>query len=78
MDTVSAYDAKTHFSALLGRAAAGESIVITKHGHPVARLIPADLSLSADDVAERLLELRSGNRLQGDSPRDLIEDGRRH
>ncbi|MFO1019636.1 MAG: type II toxin-antitoxin system prevent-host-death family antitoxin [Planctomycetales bacterium] len=37
---VGAYDAKTRFSELLDRAAGGEEITITKHGTPVARLIP--------------------------------------
>jgi prevent-host-death family protein len=35
-----AFDAKTHLAALLDRVAAGEEIVITKRGRPVARLVP--------------------------------------
>ena len=34
------YEAKTHLSALVEAAAAGEEIIITKHGKPVAKLIP--------------------------------------
>jgi prevent-host-death family protein len=34
------HEAKTHFSKLVERAAAGEEIVIGKAGKPVARLIP--------------------------------------
>jgi len=37
---VSLYDAKTHLSALVDRAAAGEEIVIAKNGVPCARLVP--------------------------------------
>jgi prevent-host-death family protein len=37
-ETVSLYDAKTHLSALVERAANGEEIVITKSGKPMARL----------------------------------------
>jgi prevent-host-death family protein len=37
---VSLYDAKTHLSALVDRAAAGEEIVIAKNGIPRARLVP--------------------------------------
>ncbi len=33
-DTVSLYQAKTHFSQLVERAAAGEEIVIAKSGRP--------------------------------------------
>ena len=37
---VSLYDAKTHLSELVERAAAGEEIVIAKSGTPKARLVP--------------------------------------
>lgn len=40
MESVGAFDAKTRLSELLDRVAKGETFVITKHGHPVARLIP--------------------------------------
>lgn len=36
----SIYEAKTHFSALVERARAGEEIEITKNGQVVARLAP--------------------------------------
>ncbi len=39
-ESVSLYDAKTHLSALVERAAAGEEIVITKSGRPRALLVP--------------------------------------
>jgi prevent-host-death family protein len=37
---ISLYEAKTHLSALVDRAAAGEEIVIAKNGVPMARLVP--------------------------------------
>lgn len=37
--TLSLYDAKTNLSALVEEAAAGEEIVIAKHGKPRARLV---------------------------------------
>jgi len=39
--SIGTFQAKTHFSQLLERVAKGEEITITKHGRPVARLIPA-------------------------------------
>jgi prevent-host-death family protein len=39
--TVSAADAKSHFSDHLRASERGESIVITRHGKPVAALVPA-------------------------------------
>jgi prevent-host-death family protein len=41
-EPVALYDAKTHLSALVDRAAAGEEFVITKSGHPMARLVPLE------------------------------------
>lgn len=38
-DSVSLYDAKTGLSKLVDRAAAGEEIVITKNGVPMAKLV---------------------------------------
>jgi prevent-host-death family protein len=37
---LSLYEAKTHLSSLVDRAAAGEEIVISKYGRPCARLVP--------------------------------------
>lgn len=39
---IGAFEAKTHLSALLDAVAAGESVIITKRGRPVARLVPHD------------------------------------
>ena len=39
---VNVYAAKTQLSRLLDRAAKGEEIVITRHGRPVAKLVPAE------------------------------------
>lgn len=41
MDPVSVYDAKTHLSRLLDAVEAGEEVVITRNGRPVARLVRA-------------------------------------
>lgn len=37
---INLYEAKSHLSELVDRAAAGEEIVIAKAGKPMARLIP--------------------------------------
>lgn len=37
---VNIHEAKTHFSKLVARAAAGEEIVITKAGEPMCKLVP--------------------------------------
>ena len=40
LSSVGAYDAKTRFSELLDRVEKGEQIIITRHGRPIARLVP--------------------------------------
>jgi prevent-host-death family protein len=40
MGTVSAYEAKTHLPRLLRAAEQGETVIITRHGRPVAQLGP--------------------------------------
>jgi len=40
--TVNIYEAKTHLSRMVDRAAAGEEIVIARNGKPVARLCPLE------------------------------------
>jgi prevent-host-death family protein len=39
---VNMHDAKTHFSRLVERAVAGETVVIARAGHPVAQLTAVD------------------------------------
>jgi len=39
-ETINLYEAKTHLSRLVERAAAGEEIIIAKAGRPKARLVP--------------------------------------
>ncbi|HEY0795002.1 MAG TPA: type II toxin-antitoxin system prevent-host-death family antitoxin [Acidisarcina sp.] len=80
MSTVGAYEAKTHLAALLERVQNGEHITITKHGHPVAKLIPATPGTRpgrASVIAE-LKAFGKGRSLpKGVTIRDLIEEGRR-
>jgi prevent-host-death family protein len=40
MEQVGAFEAKNKFGSLLDRVEAGERIEITRHGRPVAQLIP--------------------------------------
>jgi prevent-host-death family protein len=79
MQTVGAYEAKTHLPALLDRVAQGEQITITRHGVPVAVLTPPSGARKGDVQAaiRDLLEFRKGHRLDGLSIRELIEEGRR-
>ena len=44
MEPVNMHDAKTHFSRLVDRAVAGETVVIAKAGRPVAKLTRLEAS----------------------------------
>jgi prevent-host-death family protein len=79
METVGAYEAKTHLSKLLDRVAKGEQIIITRHGSPVAIMQPADRSKQVDVAAviRKMRSLRRAHQLGGLSVKDMIEEGRR-
>ena len=80
MKTIGAYEAKTHLPRLLKEVAAGESITITKHGVPVARLVPAEDERvqTADELIAELREFRRTHKLGDVTIRELIEEGRRY
>ena len=83
MNTFGILEAKARFSQLLARVAKGEQITITKHGEPVAILIPP---LQKEQPAiERVIsdfidfyskgKKRSRGKL---SVRSMIDEGRRY
>jgi prevent-host-death family protein len=78
MDTVSAYEAKTHLPKLLRRVSLGEKIMITRHGVPVAVLCPPDPIRKREtrSVIEDLKIFRKKHALKGLSLRDMINEGR--
>ena len=78
MPQVGAYEAKTRLSQLLEQVARGEEIIITKHGVPVAALIPvAGRSPQDPQVTIAAIKVfRRGRRLAGLSIRQLVEEGR--
>ena len=81
-ETVGSYEAKTHLPQLLDRVEHGETIVITRHGKPVARLVPAAAATPRPDVRRAVADMlalrdRHGPKLGGLKVRDLIEEGRR-
>jgi len=78
MELIGSYEAKTHLPALLERVAKGEEIIITKHGVPIARLVPVENKRHRDvrSVIEELKIFRKGHTLRGISVRDMINEGR--
>jgi prevent-host-death family protein len=57
-ETVSAADANRKFSLILRNVREGHSYVVTRHGRPVARIIPADRRQSEASGARGVLLAR--------------------
>lgn len=67
MAEIGAFEAKNTFGTLLDRVERGEIIVITRHGRPVARLVPnsggidrSQARAAAERIRERAHNLRLG------------------
>lgn len=78
--TVGAYQAKSHFSELLAKVEAGEEFTITKHGMPIARLVPIEAKTTAaerHELIQRWLNRSDKPSLAGLKVRNLINEGRR-
>jgi prevent-host-death family protein len=76
---VGVYEAKTTLPRLLEEVERGETVVITRHGVPIARLVPfRSKGMDVGDAIQRMREFREQHVLgPGVTIRDLIEEGRR-
>jgi prevent-host-death family protein len=80
MESIGAFEAKTHLSALLDRVAKGERITITRHGVPAAMLIPIKESpagLTHQEVVEAMRQLRKRVKPGNMSVSEMVNEGRR-
>jgi prevent-host-death family protein len=79
MRTIGAFEAKTHLSSLLDAVDQGEQILITRHGRPVARLVPAEGPDNATVSAAiaRLKQFSQGQTLGDVTVQELRDAGRR-
>jgi prevent-host-death family protein len=70
-NSITAFDAKTHFSKILDRASKGEEILVTRRGKAAAKIVPIntiqDIEI-AEMAAVRLRKLAKEINLQ---PSDL-------
>jgi prevent-host-death family protein len=82
MTAIGVYDAKTQLPKLLERVSRGERFVITKHGRPVAQLVPAETA-GEPNVIETIREMQEWQEKEGPtlgpdlSIGELKEAGRR-
>ena len=73
------YDAKSRLSDLIDKVRAGKEVVITRHGEPVAKLVPMSPVQAADaaDLVRDIRALRKRLNVRITVPlRKLIETGR--
>jgi prevent-host-death family protein len=80
MESIGAFEAKTHLSELLERVSRGEKITITRHGVPTALLVPVTETppkLTHQEVVEGMRALRKRVKPGKMSVRDMVNEGRR-
>lgn len=81
MREIQASEAKTHLPQLLDEVERGEVILITRHGKPIARLVPENESRAADIrgtfAAMRALR-RGAASVSPEDIRELIDAGREY
>lgn len=53
-NSITAFDAKTHFSKILDRASKGEEILVTRRGKVVAKIVPVNTIQDIEIAAVRL------------------------
>lgn len=78
-DHVGAFEAKTHFARLLQRVENGDEIIITRHGSPIARMVPVKKQATASerrDAIARWRKILPGVTLGGGRAKDLVDEGR--
>ncbi len=80
MTSVGAYEAKTHLPRLLDRVERGECLTITRHGRPVAQLVPVNGDREqAKAAAARIVERRQRlKRAPLEELIDSIHEGHRY
>ena len=79
MRQVGVYDAKTQLPRLLDEVEKGETITITRHGRPIAKLVPIERpTMTVAEAIAGIREARKGRTLGGLKPKDLINEGRKY
>lgn len=68
MIRIGAFEAKNTFGSLLDRVQRGEEITITRHGQPVARLVPHVPGINQEQAQAALQRIRDRARSTGTEP----------
>jgi prevent-host-death family protein len=65
---IGAFEAKNKLSWLLDRVEQGEEITITRHGRPVARMVPTNAGVDRSEALAALQRMRDRARQAGFGP----------
>jgi prevent-host-death family protein len=80
---IGAFEAKNTLGSLLDRVEGGEEIVITRHGKPVARLVPNGVRIDREQAQAALDRIRErarrlgGEKFDWEEVKKLRDEGRR-
>jgi prevent-host-death family protein len=80
---IGAFEAKNTLGSLLDRVEGGEEIVITRHGKPVARLVPNEVRIDREQAQAALDRIRErarrlgGEKFDWEEVKKLRDEGRR-
>jgi len=79
MRKIGAYELKAHLSEVLDEVEHGQTVVVTRHGRPIARISPdsADQREQVNQTVKSLLNFPRTPLPKGVTIRKLIEEGRR-
>jgi prevent-host-death family protein len=79
MRKIGTYELKTHLSEALSAVEHGQTVVVTRHGKPIARILPdaGDHREQTNQAIKSLLNFPRTRLPRGMTIRGLIEEGRR-
>lgn len=80
MREIDVFEATNRLGQLLDLVGRGEEVVITRHGKPIARLMPPRTAVNraeAREAAQQIREMSNGVTLGGIPIKDLIDTGRK-
>lgn len=84
MSRIGSFEAKTKFAELLDKVEAGETITITRHGKPVAQLVPVPPDHDPERMRALVEEIKRNREGRGKPAgpgttlKDLIQAGRKY
>ncbi len=79
MQSIGTYELKTHLSDVLDAVEHGQTVVVTRHGKPIARIVPSDAAEreGVKEAVQSLLNFPRTRLPKGVTIRNLIDEGRR-